>query len=164
MKLGVGLTVAFLISSSTAQAGVDERLALTGDPSSLAGQFLAEVGVVLEFDARVLADGSLDVVVTHDLAEVAGAMTEGSALVTRLAGVRLEEALAVPELGQRVQAVLDSKIWDAYCELVRVLRNKIGREPAHAKLVLALAQAVESGDRFRAGAYRVPALARMPAK
>ena len=163
MKLYGLFAVAFLFASSQARA--DQRLALdNGELGSLAGMYLADSGMVLEFDARVAADGSLDVVVTHDYAEIAGAMTSGSSKVKTLAGVRIEEALADPRLEQRVKQVLESPLWDAYRELVSVLRQKIGREHgSHAKVVLLLTDLVESGDRFRAGSYRA-ALARMPTK
>ena len=163
MKLYGLVAVAFLFASPQARA--DERLALdNGELGSLAGMYLADSGMVLEFDARVSADGSLDVVVTHDFEEIAGAMTSASSKVKTLAGVRIEEALADPRLEQRVKQVLESPLWDAYRELVSVLRQKIGREHAsHAKVVLLLADLVESGDRFRAGGYRA-ALARIPTK
>src|SRR5687768_9559071 len=139
MKLGIMTLSGMALLLSAQESRADGPLALSAERGSVAGRFLASDGVMLEFDARVGADGSVDVVVTHEFAEIVGAIADGTSKLTTLAGVSLDEAADNPELGRRVRAVIDSPLWAAYRELVLALRERIDRrETSHAKMVVIL--------------------------
>ncbi len=109
------------------------QLMLTAD--GVAGRFLASDGVTLEFDLRVDPDGKLDLLITHDLAEVVAAVADRTTLV----GLRLE--------------AMQSPLWNAVRELAVALAKETGAE----KVASLLKQAIASADRLRARAGEVDA-------
>ena len=162
MKLAIAVASMVAVLSVARQAGAEARLTIANDAGTVAGEFRATGGLTLQFDARVGADGSLDVLVTHDFVEIVASVSQGSLQTTSLAGVELEDALRNPELGRRVRQVIESPLWAAYRELVVELQQRIGAD--QSSMMRLLASAVESGDRFLPNVQRAASLARIPTK